>query len=116
MKMRKPVLAIVLAVAASQAAASQAAAEGNEEFKAAALQVAIAANCRATYGQHDLFEAAFSNFEAVAEETEAELSELELAEMKQELYDIEAEPEGNMFLEGFCKKLTAQLLPGSVSE
>lgn len=108
---RKPILAIILAVCASQAAA-----EMNEKFKAAAVQVAIAANCRATYGQHDLFEVAFANFEAVAERTEADLSELELAEMKQELYDFEAEPEGNILLEGFCKKLAAQLLPGSVSE
>jgi len=91
--------------------ATSAASETQEDFEASAMQMALAANCRAAYGEHELFELAFSRFEKVAQQTGQDISEEEIKDTKQRLYEIEAEPEENVFMRGFCQNLKEQLLP-----
>jgi hypothetical protein len=86
-------------------------ADPEDEFLAAEMQLGIAANCRASYGDHELFEVAFAQFEDVALRTGQDITDKELDEAKQKLYEMEAETEENLFLRGFCKDLREELLP-----
>lgn len=74
-------------------------------METAAMQMALAANCRANYGDHDLFEVAFKRFQELAFEEKPDLSAKEIDDMRQTLYEIEAETGNNPFLKGFCDKL-----------
>jgi len=85
-----------------------------KNFEVAGMQLAIAANCRASYGEDDLFEIAFTNFENLARGSGHNITDEELAKAKQKLYETEAETGDNPFLRGFCKELKEKLLPVSV--
>lgn len=82
-----------------------------EEYKTASMQLVIAASCRATYGEDELFEVAFSRFEQVARSTEAPLRNSEIKETKQKMYELDAMEGGNPFLKAFCEKLKEEFLP-----
>jgi len=82
-----------------------------EEFQAAGVQLAIAANCRATYGENELFEVAFARFEELAREADQGISDKEMEEAKLNLYEMEAETGDNPFMRGFCNMLKEELLP-----
>jgi hypothetical protein len=86
-------------------------ADPDEEFLAAGMQLGIAANCRASYGDHELFEVAFARFEDIALRTGQDITDKELDEAKQKFYEMEAETEENIFMRGFCKNLREELLP-----
>lgn len=86
-------------------------ADPDEEFLAAGMQLGIAANCRASYGDHELFEVAFARFEDIALRTGQDVTDKELDEAKQKFYEMEAETEENIFMRGFCKNLREELLP-----
>lgn len=86
-------------------------ADPDEEFLAAGMQLGIAANCRASYGDHKLFEVAFARFENIALRTSQDITDKELDEAKQKFYEMEAETEDNIFMRGFCKNLREELLP-----
>lgn len=88
-------------------------ADPQKELEAAGMQIAIAANCRASYGEHELFEIAFAQFEDLVRSSDHDISDEELAEMKQAMYETEADPEYNLFMHGFCNKLKEELMPGS---
>lgn len=102
-------ISISLIVLGANAALS----DPQKELEAAGMQIAIAANCRASYGEHELFEIAFAQFEYLARSSDHDISDEELAETKQTLYEIEADPEYNLFMHGFCNKLKEELMPGS---
>lgn len=80
------------------------------ELEAAGMQVALAASCRATYGENELFEVAFTRMEGIAHKSGVEVSRREMMKFKEELYDIEPGDEDNMFLRGFCTKLKEHLM------
>jgi hypothetical protein len=92
-------------------AASSAVADTQKTFETAAFQVALAANCRASYGDHELFEVVFENFAKAAQKAEVRMSDEEIIEAKQELYKVEAESGENPFMYGFCKELREKMLP-----
>lgn len=92
-------------------AGSVALAATQKEFETAAMGLALSANCRASYGDHELFEAAFSKFEKIVREFDGGPSNAEVVASKEKLYQVEAIAEENMFMRGFCEKLKKELLP-----
>lgn len=66
-------------------------ADTQDDFNAAGVQLAIAANCRASYEEDELFEVAFANFENLARKSSQDITDEELADAKQKLYEMEAE-------------------------
>lgn len=95
--------------------AHSALADTQDDFDAAGVQLAIAAGCRASYGENELFEVAFANFEKIARKSSQDITDEELADAKQKLYETEAETGDNFFLRGFCEKLKEELLPAGTS-
>jgi len=91
--------------------APPAVADLQEDFQAAGVQLAIAANCRASYGENELFEIAFARFEELARESGQGISDAELDEARQNLHEVEAETDDNLFVRGFCENLKETLLP-----
>lgn len=90
--------------------APPAVADIQEDFEAAGVQLAIAANCRASYGENELFEVAFARFEELARDADQGISDAEMDEAKQNLYELEAETGDNLFMRGFCENLKEKLL------
>ncbi|MBL4872019.1 MAG: hypothetical protein JKY41_01165 [Rhodobacteraceae bacterium] len=86
-------------------------ADVQKDYEAAAMRLAIAAGCRASYGEYELFEVALAEFERMAVVSNTDITAEELAEMKQRLYATEATKDGNMFMLGFCESLKKMLLP-----
>lgn len=105
--MRKKAIQVALLMAC----ATPAVGDSQEDFKDAGMQLGFAALCRATYGDHELFEEAFSYFRKTARDTNQDISDEELNEAKLELYEMEAESGENPILRSICEKLRNELLP-----
>lgn len=106
------ILLFLAALAAGSATAGLAFAELDppKEVKDAAFGLAVAAHCREKYGEDDLFEAAFKEFEAMVRE-HGGLSRAEVLETRQHILDAEIDiekddPIGRMF----CDNLRAHLM------
>ena len=61
--------------------------EQQQELEAAGMQLAIAAGCRANYGEYELFEIAFDRFSELAKKADPPITTEELSEI---LFILEA--------------------------
>ena len=92
------------------------AAEHKENYEAAGIRLAIAANCRANYGDHELFEVAFSQFEIAAQTSPQDFTKSQMSELKNEFYQIEADEGDNPFLRGACQNLRDLLIVNKTTD
>lgn len=74
------------------------------------MAVAIAAQCRANFGDDRLFEVAFTRMEAHLRTVEKPPSPSEVLELKQKMYELDATEGENPFLKGFCDTLRGSIL------
>ncbi len=74
------------------------------------MQLAISAMCRAQFGDNELFDIAFRNFEEEARRLDDPPSDEQIKQARHEMETAEA-TEPNPFAKGICAKLREHLIP-----